>query len=220
MKLYKKAAVSEEIMPMGKNFSYKKFREAQWLGLTVIDTFFSWTEHLFIHLSVIAHGMHDGKDITKLIGAEWKAKFKKAIELDNPEICDYYDRLILVKSQIRNFVTHGAFGKNGEAFTFHSGTGAVPVSIVFKKNNKSFAFSGTTGFKDEEVLGLIDRFIKYLWNRNLGPAMEYAQHSHLPSVLTLAESGSYASAMESIDAMNSLIAFLNHEFDNAGNMDW
>jgi hypothetical protein len=60
--------------------------------------------------------------------AEWADKVKTAIQLDDPEIKALYDELLSVRRQIRNYMAHGAFGKRGEAFDFHSTAGAVPVS--------------------------------------------------------------------------------------------
>ena len=86
-------------------------KNANWLAIAAIDAFFSWTEHLFLHLAVVAKGVSTGEEIADLTGADWMDKFKSAISLEDTFIQKYYDELILVRRQLRNFIAHGAFGK-------------------------------------------------------------------------------------------------------------
>ena len=218
LNLYQK--VSKKLKTRDGRIHIRRYQEMQWVALAVIESFFSWTEHLFIHFAVIAGGEHDGQAISRLIKGEWKEKFKKAIPLANRDIEEYYKQLVSVKDQIRNYVTHGAFGKDGRAFNFHSKTGAVPVNITTKNNQTQYSISGTTNFDDKKVIKLIDTFIQHLWSSNLKPAMEYTQNSQLPTILTLSRNGQYAKAMKSLKLMHELIMVLDHEFDQAVDMDF
>jgi hypothetical protein len=47
-------------------------RKANWLGLAAIDAFFSWTEHLFVHLAIVQSRVTTGKEVVDLV--EEKAK--------------------------------------------------------------------------------------------------------------------------------------------------
>lgn len=98
------------------NVGFKYYKKANWLAISTIEAFFSWTEHLFIHLSVVAQNLSDGDSISKLIDAEWKDKFKAAIVENSKESNKFFDELLIIRQQLRNFVAHGAFGKNGNAF--------------------------------------------------------------------------------------------------------
>ena len=45
---------------------YQLRREAGWLGLAAVEAFFSWTEHVFIHISVLRGGMHNRQRSEKI----------------------------------------------------------------------------------------------------------------------------------------------------------
>ena len=128
----KEATISTPSSYIDKSFRYRQ--RANWLAISCIEAFFSWTEHLFIHLTVVAQNVSDGEYITRLIDAEWKDKFLAAIKEDTVQSKRFYNELLIVRQQLRNFVAHGAFGKNGNAFRFHSETGAVPVLMKHKKH--------------------------------------------------------------------------------------
>jgi hypothetical protein len=202
-----------------KCFANKHLQNSNWIAISCIEAFFSWTEHLFIHLAVIAQGMSKGEDVVKLIEGEWKTKYKAAIKENSKEAKKFYDELLIVRQQLRNFVAHGAFGKNGNAFEFHSGTGAVPVVINQKQKNR-FSLQGTLSFKDEDVLILIEGFIQFLMEGSLRPAMYYTQECELPTILTLAASGEYKKAITDMEHMKKFSELLTHEIDNAANMDF
>jgi hypothetical protein len=202
------------------NLGAQHYVTANWIAISCIEAFFSWTEHIFIHLAVIAQDVSDGETVSKLIGAEWKIKFKAAIKDDSIEAKKFFDELNIVRSQLRNFVSHGAFGKDGNAFNFHSGTGAVPVLMNHKRQNNRFSLNGNLTFKEEEVIKLIEEFIEFLWKGSLYPSMYYTQSCGLPTLLTLASSGMYEVLRTDIESMKQYCEHLINEFDNALNMDW
>lgn len=195
-------------------------QNANWLAISVIEAFFSWTEHLFIHLAVVAKGLSKGNDVANLTGAEWQEKFKSAISIDNPEVKKYFDELVLVRRQLRNFITHGAFGKNGEAFHFHSSAGTVPILMLHEKGKNRFALTAAMAFDEDSVLELIANFVSYLWSSDISPAMYYVQEIGLPTILTMAQDGTYSKAMISREEMETFVEYLVYQFDQAANMDW
>ena len=205
-----------EFIPL--DFKFKQ--QANWLAISCIEAFFSWTEHLFIHLAIIANGICDGEEIADLIGAEWKVKFIKAIPLKDKSTRKFYNELLLIRQQLRNFVAHGAFGKDGNAFSFHSGTGAVPVLIKQDKNKNQFALTGTLKFNEDNVIKLIEAFIDSLWKSPLKQAMNYTQKYGMPTILPYAREGIYSQAMKSADKMDALMEKLSYQMDAAANMDW
>lgn len=199
---------------------YELEKNANWLAIAAIDAFFSWTEHLFIHLAVVAKGVSTGEEIANLTSAGWQEKFKSAISLKDRDAEKYYDELILVRRQLRNFIAHGAFGKKGETFLFHSGAGAVPVLMPHQKGKNPLALSSELAFDEDSVLELLDNFISYLWSSDLSPAMYYVQESGLPTILTMARDGTYSKAMGSREDMEEFVKYLSYQFDQAADMDW
>ena len=128
-----------------------------------------------------------------------------------------YDKLIALRRELRNYIAHGAFGKQGEAFTFHSGAGAVPVMLPHRRGTRKFRFGHGVSLDSKVTLQTIEEFIAFLWSGERSPARIYMD-SHLPLILTMA--GHYRSAMQSEDSMQTFVDGLTSEFDRAANMDW
>lgn len=194
-------------------------KNAKWMALAAIDSFFSWTEHVFIHCAILNGKAVTGEEVADLAANEWANKFKAAIDINEKKSKEFYDQLVVVKRQLRNYMAHGAFGKNGEAFSFHSGAGVVPLLLPHQKGASRFSFYGNLAFNEEEVIGLIERFISFFWSEERELVKLYIE-SDLPLILTMAKDGSYASAMKSVNAMEHFIDHLIWEFDQSANMDW
>jgi hypothetical protein len=193
-------------------------RNASWLALAAIDAFFAWTEHVFIHLAVLQGRITTGAEVAKLVVANWEVKFEYGVDKKSKAGKKHFDNLVTIRRQVRNFVTHGAFGKNSEAFSFHSAVGAVPV-VLYQRPDR-FSLIPEKAFDDREALATIDDFIAYLWSGEREPARIYIQESDLPLVLPMARDGTYAAAMATVDKMNEFVDHLTRRSDAAANMDW
>ena len=193
-------------------------REAQWIAQAAVDAFFSWTEHVFIHLAVLQGRAQTGADVAKLADSDWKSKFKAALDISASDTKKHYDVLRELRQQIRNFMAHGAFGKRGEAFEFHSGAGAVPLLLTGEQSHK-YSFTGAPEFVDANAITSIDEFVKHLWSESRAPAQEYIE-SGLPTILSYVQDGTYAKAMASCEEMSEFLEYLIYQFDSAANMDW
>ncbi len=202
----------------GYSLYYSLRQEAKWTAQAAIEAFFSWTEHVFIHLAILKGRAHTGNDVAELAGSDWRTKFKAALDVSDAETKDHYDALLALRAQSRNFLAHGAFGKRGEAFHFHSGAGAVPVLLTDDQLHR-YSLNGKPGFDENWAIDEIETFIEHLWSGTRAPAKHYIDSS-LPSILMLVEDGTYASAMKSEDSMKDFVEYLTREFDNAANMDW
>jgi hypothetical protein len=203
------------------SISYPSFalrREAEWNAQAAIEAFFSWTEHIFIHLAILQSKLRSGDEVAHLAESDWKTKFKAALDVAEPSTKLYYDSLLDLRAQVRNFVAHGAFGKRGEAFSFHSGAGAAPVILTNNQRHK-FSLTGRAAFNESSVIADIESFLLYLWSGSLAPARHYI-FSNLPSILTYVVDGTYANAMHSEDEMKVFVEHLRGEFDRAADMDW
>jgi hypothetical protein len=194
--------------------------QAGWLALAAIDAFFSWTEHIFIHLAILIGHATKGQQVADLVKADWKHKFKQALDVRERDLKKLFDDLVVIKGQLRNFVAHGAFGKNGEAFHFHSAAGAVPVMLTDRTDRYGYSISGELSFDDKAAILIVEKFIGVLWSGEREPARIYIQESGLPLILTMASDGTYARAMSSVEDMSEFVEALSEQFDNAANMDW
>lgn len=192
--------------------------EAEWCGQAAIDAFFSWTEHVFIHIGILHQRIKTGEEVAKLASADWNSKFKAALDLRDIKTKKHYDLLIQLRLQVRNFMAHGAFGKRSEAFEFHSGAGAVPVLLTGQQQQK-FALTGKPAFKEKEAIDNIDKFVEHLWSGNRQQAKLYIE-SDIPTILLYANDGTYERAMASKSAMNNFLKPLLNQLDQAANMDW
>lgn len=195
-------------------------RNAEWLALAAVDSFFTWTEHIFIHIAILFGKISTGKEVADLAEAEWSQKFKQALGVNDAKTKDFFDQLIIIRRQLRNYMAHGAFGKNGEAFHFHSSAGAVPVILPHQKGRNRFTITEDLGFNDVAAVEIIEKFIDHLWSGEREPARLYIQENNIPTILTMAANGTYSQAMKSVEDMKDFLEYLCHEWDNAANMDW
>ena len=216
----------EEMLPSGTkitHYSVIKFvlrREAAWLGVAAIDAFFSWTEHALIHIAILRGKLRTGDEVASLAAADWTDKVRTAIGFADQEFKSLYDELLAVRRQVRNYMAHGAFGKNGEAFTFHSGAGAVPVNLTDLQGRDSFSMESGPSFDEAAAIEAAESFIRKLWEGDLAPAKILIQEASLPIILTHANDGTYQRAMRSLEEMESFVEAETRAMDNAANMDW
>jgi hypothetical protein len=195
-------------------------REASWLGIAAIESFFSWTEHVLIHIAILQGRITTGEEVAALAEEEWAEKVKVAVGLDDPKMKALYDELVVIRREIRNYMAHGAFGKHGEAFDFHSSAGAVPVNLTDPEGRDRFSIWSGPSFDEAGAIKTAEAFIEKLWDGDLAPAKLYLQDADMPVILTYASNGMYKKAMSSFEAMEEFVDGLAHWMDNAANMDW
>lgn len=125
-----------------------------------------------------------------------------------------------VRKELRNYVTHGAFGKQGQAFEFHSGAGAVPVLLPHRRGSNKFSLGEGLKFNLDSALRVIEDLSSYIWMGVRMPAKIYIQQSGLPAILTMAGNNTYLAAMQSVESMNEFVEDLSNRFCRARSMDW
>lgn len=200
--------------------SHNKKEEANWLAISAIEAFFSWTEHVLIHVAILGGAVNSAREVADLAADDWPKKFKAAFKLQDSSEKALFDRSLSLRQDLRNFIAHGAFGKQGEAFSFHSTAGAVPVLLPHKRGSKKFTLSDQLDFDTKAAFEIIEEFINLLWSGDRSPARLYIQESRLPTILTFAADGTYKTAMTSLDSMIKLIERLTNQMEQAANMDW
>lgn len=194
--------------------------ESDWLAISAVEAFFAWTEHIFIHVALLTGRKSTATEVTEMAEADWSVKFQSALDLTDSDAKAHYDRLVSLRKELRNYVAHGAFGKQGEAFFFHSGAGAVPVLLPHKVGSRKFKLAHGLSFNASAAFSAMEDFIAYLWSGERAPAERYIQESELPVILTYAHDGTYSRAMNSVEDMEDFVGHLSGEFDRAADMDW
>jgi len=194
--------------------------DASWLALAAIEAFFGWTEHVFIHLAILQGYIVTGAEVAKIAEVDWGAKFKKALDVNDKATKTHFDKLVTIRRQLRNFMAHGAFGKGGEAFSFHSGAGAVPVAFDRKRARAELSLTPELAFDDTEAIATIEEFISFMWSGPRAPARIYIHESDLPLVLPHASDGTYSAAMVSVESMTEYVKQATRDWDRAANMEW
>lgn len=199
---------------------YELRRQAEWIATAAIEAFFSWTEHFFIHLALFHGSITTGNDVAALAAADWSAKYKAALNLQQPDCKSFYDRLLHLRRQVRNFVGHGAFGKDGEAFHFHSPVGAIPVYLRWEENHSTISMHEDLSYDEETAIALLKDFVAFVRSGPYATASQYINDSHLDTLLTYVTDGTYLSALKSPEAMEQLIERMHYVNDMHANMDW
>lgn len=195
-------------------------REARWAALAAVEAFFSWTEHVFIHIAILRGACATGEDVARLAAAEWGVKYKAALDLDDAEDKRFHDELSTMRRQLRNFVAHGAFGKGGEAFHFHSTAGAVPVLLPYSRDRSSFRFGQGVDLLPGPSIELVRSFMEHVWTGERAAARVYIQDFDLPLILTHVSDGTYARAMDSEEEMRDFAYHLSGVMSRHMDMDF
>lgn len=206
-------------------FSYARYflehtEEIKWLAEVAIDSFFSWTEHVLIHLAILTGKINTAMQVTELAEADWSIKFKTVFSITDSISKNLFDQLIDLRRELRNYIAHGSFGKNGEAFSFHSNAGAVPLLLPHRAGTRRFRIGNHNVTDFENAFAVIKKFTDFIWNGERKPAEIYIQRACLPCILTMCNDGSYHAAMQSVEAMTEFVDHLEYITDQAANMDW
>lgn len=218
--------VTQGTTPGGGTWTHSSFpafpliAESNWLAISAVEAFFAWTEHILIHVALMTGRKSTATEVTEMAEADWSVKFQSALALTDSDTKTQYDRLVSLRKELRNYVAHGAFGKQGEAFYFHSGAGAVPVLLPHKVGSRKFKLAHGLSFDASAAFIAMEDFIVYLWSGKRAPAERYIQQSGLPLILTYARDGTYSRAMNSVEDMEAFVRYLSGEFDRAADMDW
>jgi hypothetical protein len=161
-----------------------------------------------------------GADVARLAKNEWSDKFKCALDISELISKQFYDQLLDIRRELRNFMAHAHSEKTEKHSTFTPAQGPLPVLLPHRVGAKTFTIGEFLTLNDDAALGVIDKFIEHLWDGPRAPAKLYIQDTHLPVILTRVSDGSYARAMYTVEAMPEFIEYLSREADQAADMDW
>lgn len=199
--------------------AYDFRKQSVWLHEAAVDAFFGWCEQALVHIAVLMGKLTTGKEIADLLRREFGEKCKLVFDLSVPDDKLAYDEILDLRTELRNYVAHGSFGKDGSTFQFHSRVGSVPLKILDTENRSEFRF-GTYNLRDwENDYARIERFLSRLWSMGRGPARQYLE-TGFPCVLTFATDGTYQRAMKNDEEMGKFIMVWAQQLDDAANMDF
>lgn len=206
-----------------QDFSCANLRKkAAWLGQSALEWFFSWIEHIFVHLAILL----DKEEVSslakceKLIGKRWIIKYESVFDTKrDKEAKAFLDELKEVRES-RNFASHGHFGKHGETLWVPTRLGCFPYNIQSSRPRDPWGHHDSDGFTEHAALLTVDRFIDYLWSGVRQPARVLLQETAFSTSLNLMKSGRYREAMKSEADMQSLVYELDMKFTIQANMEF
>ncbi len=202
-----------------KRPGYEFGKQSRWLHEAAVDSFFAWCEQALVHIAVLVGKLTNGKDIAELLKREFGEKCKLVLDISNSADKAAYDDISALRTELRNYVAHGSFGKDGSTFEFHSAVGAVPLKILDSRSRSEFSF-GTYEARDwEQDYSRIEKFVSQLWSNNRSPAKLYIE-TGFPCILTYATNGFFERAMRSEAEMTDFIEHMERMIDDSANMDF
>lgn len=199
--------------------AYEFLEQGRWMHEAAVDAFFAWCEQALVHTAILMGRLTNGKDVVDLLKGEFGPKCKLVLDLSLPDEKSAYDDISLLRNELRNFVAHGSFGKDGSAFTFHSAAGAIPLKVLDKKSRSEFSFGGSDVRDWEADYQRIDSFLEQLWGNGRAPAKLYLE-AGFPCILTYSADGVYSRAMKNESEMEGFLEYLGRMMDDSANMDF
>jgi len=194
--------------------------ECGWLTQSMIEAFFAWTEHIFVHIAILQGNVRSGEELKTITAADWSNKFKAALDITCPHTAKHFSKLTEVRREYRNFTSHGAFGKDGQAFEFHSDAGAVPLRFDSSGKRSQYTLLPSAGvLEDAQAVAAVGEFVAFLQTGANEPIW-YFLEAELPTVLPYGITGLYKRVLSSMDDTRVFISQQASLQEQAWNMDW
>lgn len=165
---------SEDIDNILKIFPVRS--EGSYNSLAMIDSYFSFLEHFFVLALPFSSYDRATDNLVDFVGAIWSKKLQRILDIKNPTIHGYYNRLVEIKEKYRNTFAHGGFEKKGQSFYFHlPDYGAIPASMSAYRNSVHFNFFPIEESSFQEICTLLDQFDDLLKSSALVQAWKFAE---------------------------------------------
>lgn len=105
-------------------------RHAHYDADAAVVSFFSLLEHVLIFGLACANYDPATDDLAVFVGVDWATKFRRVVDITNPDAKRIYDSLRQLADRVRNPSAHGGFDRELSRFHFHlPGIGAVPSQL-------------------------------------------------------------------------------------------
>ncbi|WP_078557265.1 hypothetical protein [Bacillus alkalicellulosilyticus] len=208
----KKVAVN-----FNQDMQYKK--EIFYNTQAMLESYFSFQEHLLILLLPFSEFNKENDSVTKIIAADWTVKFNVIFNPSrNPDLMKYFDSLRNLKERYRNKYAHGGFEKkDGSLYAKVEGLGFIPVR---QEKSNHFSLIPITELDFNEICKIIDDFDNYLffskkWSRPIQLIKSgldiYFDDTHVKQ---------YREAVISDEKLQQFIEYQAMLEDRNINMDW
>lgn len=194
-------------------------REGSALGTAAVDAYFSLQEHLFcISLAFTTFGQ-SRPDLLQFLGANWRTKARLVLNIRDPAVKAFYDRLVAIREEWRNPLAHGGFLSGGGSLYFHlPGIGALPARLRRTSAGVKVRFSlRSSSFT--EIMGLFDSFDAFLLEGPLRYPIKWGL-SGLDVAFDAHSAAAHAAAMQSDETFEEFIEYRSYEEDLHTNMDY
>lgn len=189
----------------------------------MLDAFFSLIEHLFVGLIPF---LKDKKikllNIENYILANWKDKYKTVFNLsEDKEANKHLAKLLEIKEQYRNPLSHGNYLKDGSSLQVHMAhVGAIPMKLTQANKNLHYSFKGLNNLSFENICETLDLFMTFLESHEKTKyGMMYLKNG-LPIFLNKEMRTKNFRAMRSENAFRNHMDRLEKMINDHRNMDW
>lgn len=204
------------------NYTRKIKREKEVIFNTqaMLDSYFSFQEHLLALLIPFSEVNKERSEISELINEQWSTKFSQILNVTkDAKMMKNYNQLKRIK-EIRNKYAHGGFKKkNGSLLTHIEDMGAIPIELSQSKNIKDFSFILIDDVNYTEICSIIDEFEEYINNSEWSRPIKIIE-SGLDINYDLNSISQYSNAITSKEELESFIEMSIHFADRNANMDW
>lgn len=226
--LYFREKANREFEKLGK-FEKKMWAfvdrtgEGNYFATAMLDAYFSRLEHIFVLILPFVKRINlRAIDLEVFIGLGWRDKFKVVFDLQkNLKAVQLYEKLIAIKEEYRNPLSHGYFFKEGNSFFVHmEDLGAIPMTMTKSDRNVRYGFKLFDPWTFKEITKIIDRVDRYLGtHRDIRFGIKYLDTS-LPVAFDDKSVAEYRESLKSPAAFEEMTRKVSSEFERAMNMDW
>jgi hypothetical protein len=189
----------------------------------MLDAFFSLVEHVFVGLIPFLRDKNiKSLKVEEYILSNWKEKYKYVFNLsEDKEANKQLEKLLFIKEQFRNPLSHGNYLKDGSSLKIHMEyVGAIPMKLTQANKNLHYSFKGLNNLSFETICETLDLFISYLTtNERTKFGMMYL-NSELPIFLNKEMRTKNLRAMRSENAFRNHMNRLEKMINDHRNMDW
>ena len=127
-------------------------------AIPLMITFFSMTEFLFDTFYAFSR---PGMSFTNFRNMSWSDRFKIVVPIRTKQIRNIYERLLSVRKQFRNPLTHGLTNESSLLVPFPF-AGLVPISYEHLKKSIHYSFSPISLETAEEIACACEDFLEFV----------------------------------------------------------
>lgn len=200
---------------------FQPIREGMNYTQAMLDSYFSYLEHLLVLLLPFQDFSHDKDDLARLMSSDWTTKYNRIFKpQDNPVFMKHYKNLKEIKEKYRNTFAHGGFEKQGASlFVQIPYIGYIPVTLSNHSKSISFSMFPVRDTDYSQICNLFDEFEKHLNVGDYRRKMEIIK-SGLDIYFESDIIEEYNTALESDENLKEFLDYQGYLYDRNANMEW